>query len=506
MQRYRPPCGFFLGLQSGELFSSGVERIVEAIPANFKSEYEDILERARKHVGMGLNLEEDIKRLDWAFPSVDEVIEKHTHFVLARPFWSAAAAAVIRNKMIDANRLSVVSARNPLNFEGHYTVDIGVCPDCAEAQFKSAGVVYWEREACVKGNAVCVAHGCPIMRRCACCGAPYSFVAFGGRPRRTCSCGGRMQGGVEKKFLSIGQELGRDIHEVFLGSLSLITSEGLLTLFREAAKENGWFGRDITRKIEEKMKDVGVFDYFVEHIKMSVSAHVFREIIQGVKLSRSPILNMIAIRTVFGSVRELRDIIVARPELREEAVLYPSTVVNAAKNLLIAISGSSLGGGASTLNRDFNDAFFSVVVSDPSFVEKLVRRHKSRGWERRWGLRDEAVLDAIKKRFEGMQRDPICLSKGRLVGGIIDKSEMYSARHRFPKAMDYLDRHFEWGDEGYRRRLKRLAYIYPDCLDRHLRGRVKNVMSLEGSALYYAVNKLEGRVRQWRLENGHDGS
>lgn len=500
MKNRKPEFGFLLGIQKNELYASFIERIMEAASKEFVYKNGEILSVARQTLGFGWNLSKQIEPIAHIAPSASVIADEHGHLPLICTFLGSAAGTAMREKIINVNSLPFVRVKKPSSYSNFLLgPQLGVCPECAIEQMDSFGTVIWDREVAVRGNTICAKHGCAILRACNTCGKEFNLLDFGGRPRPKCPCGGRMIGAVNSNEESIGHALAQDVQEIFAGLLNEISSEGLLMILRESAREKGMLGRDKERICRDLVGDAGLLQYYSEYISPIGISMVLFDVMMGRKFSRVPMINVIGIRAMIGGpVREILKKIGDREDVRSNSLAFPDSVRVAAKNLMKAISAEYPDIYPDSFQSEFNKAYLSLQVYEDDFLADITREHKEKNSESRFDKQDDAILALLVERYESIRSQPDRITPAVLLNGIKGHKKFgKGVRDKFQKSHEFINEVKEMGSEGVVRRLIRLSVVYPHCVTKSTRDVIDyRHREMGRAALGAALQHFLARIRR----------
>lgn len=347
-----------------------------------------------------------------------------------------------------------------------FCINPGVCLSCLQEQIEHVGIGIWLRSGMLKGWEMCLAHHEPIRRMCAACSEACRHRGLPPAPTEVCQCGKSLQ--VDKRVLTHEREW-YEIAQDFQALLRvdpervngptlqvLVREQGLILSANQAMPgdllHGGESGPDLSPGNALRMRGAG-----------ETSA---ARVAYGHGFSGSPIVNVVALRRMFGSVRAAIALLgqadqkvtgaastgVGQPFLQVDRkpdvarLELDQTMVMALKKRLPHLR-------LSDLELAWRDELTYVDLHAPRWLRDQFACAER--LQERWQATDEAWAQQVRRKAKAMRQDLHApwITVKRLLDGVVRYATYQTQRGRLPKLVAALATEAETGEEWERRHL-----------------------------------------------------
>ncbi|MEN7529638.1 hypothetical protein [Cupriavidus sp. DL-D2] len=497
-----PPTGFVLGIQTEELYSAFVERTVGAITVAIRGDYRDHREACRRYIALPMSLPSTVGPFSALCPALDLIPERHTALPIVSPFEKASVATLIRARMVESQLPRLDTVRRLCFLSRDYLWELGVCPECAWEEYHDLGCVVWKRALAIKGNMFCLRHRCPTWRTCSACKRGYTLKDYGGVAAPNCvHCGNPMEGKIGADTEAVSLALARDIDDVLAGTLEGVYAEDLLPMLQDAAQAKGLVGNQFMHRLNELAHDTGISRWCDHAVGFRNPMAFLKPVAAGLKFGLSPVLNILGLRMMMGSIKEVRKLVDERRRRSRMASLsvdyrFPPPVRDAARALLLSILDEEPLMQPTRLQSEFADKFGALIAFDRQWFDDAVDQHAIRARGARAHKTDLDYARAVEQRAKdyGASSSAPRLTQQTLLKNILSVGCFNKHHQLYPRTDAVIQNHWESDLAWLRRRVRCLAKEHPECLDDRLRQLVAQIQNASRHRVCAGLARMEAMV------------
>ncbi|NUA30268.1 hypothetical protein [Cupriavidus basilensis] len=466
--------GTFWPIEDGEVLGAHVARMSQGMfDGEAKRRLADLVEKPLLPHGVT----ESLAAVPGALNALDIAL-RHTHLRWYTVFAPTALARMIADDVLHADSVLRRWAVPDTTSVRHANQRApGMCPACAMKQRKAGVVPFWTLLAATPGYEVCLDDGSPILHACDDCARDPLIEKFSHEPQRTCYCGAKRQRRKLSRNADFTRGVAEDIRDLLSGMLDSYLAEEILMAMRERAGELKLVGENAEKKTKELLAPFQVGAYLQMVYRTPFHASLMLAM-QGRRLSPTPLLNVIAIRALFGSLAGMKAVLDAtigtdgRCATSRAWPAYLDEVEPDRGRLakILAVFDWLVEHGRVATMQDAAGAFAAEFNVALAYTESHVKATLDGYWGTKSsvpdGVDDIASAQAVALRATEMMSQPDHPRRtiGVLLGTVMHPVTYSRRKDILPELEKVVGRYYETKDQYHRRLYSHLANTEPERL------------------------------------------
>ena len=392
-----------------------------------------------------------------------QLAHQHSFLPLAMAFEEPhVGQLLLRDALLGPGGRAVKLLRASLH---SFNVRPGICLLCLREQLQSIGMGIWLRQGMLSGWEMCLTHQEPIRRLCADCARTSRKRRLPPAPSERCLCGKSL---VVDKYVATHElewlEVAKDIQSLLDRDPARVNGPALQALIRQQGislsatyampgnlSHGGRPGPNLSPGGALRMRGAG---------ETSVGRVVY-----GHGFSGSPIVNVVALRRLFGSVRAALALLPVSDEVATgdtdnapKTALQRELMPDAERLALdqamaLAIRKRSPHLRISDLELAWRDELTYLMLFATQWLTENFSSSERR--QSRWEATDERCAQQVHDKAEALRQDLHAprITMKLLLDGVVRYATYSTQRERLPKLAAALEAESESGEEWKRRHL-----------------------------------------------------